>query len=84
MSVTLSEYVLSERAAPAQRFRKAARVGMETAAKSSFVVALQPEEGGAHHADCQTSRQIFGFNYEKCAGAESTMTGGVLQNNSLW
>lgn len=61
---------------------------METAAASSFIVASrrgEREGGGAgNHADSETSRQIFGFNYEKCAGAESNMTGGVLQNNSLW
>lgn len=63
---------------------------METALKSSFIVASRRGErergggGGGDHADSETSRQIFGFNYKKCAGAESNMTGGVLQNNSLW
>lgn len=59
-----------------QRFREAAR-------KSSFLVAPRQGEGG-QHVDCETSRQIFGFDDEKFAVAESNMTGRVMQNNSLW
>lgn len=67
----------NEHAAPAKPFSKAA------ASKSSSAVASRQGET-SHHVDCETSRQIFGFNYEKCAVAESNMTGGVVQNNSLW
>lgn len=40
--------------------------------------------GGRHdYLDFKTSKQMFGFNYEKCSGAESNNNGGVYQNNSL-
>ncbi len=41
--------------------------------------------GGGRHGyfDFQTSKQMFGFNYEKCSGAVSNNIGGVYQNKSL-
>lgn len=39
--------------------------------------------GRNDYFDFKTSKQIFGFNDEKCSGAQSNVIGGVQQNNSL-
>lgn len=46
------------------------------------------EEGGVgggvcDYFDFKTSKQMFGFIYEKCSDAESNNIWGVYQNNSL-